>query len=35
MVIFVPPGDEEDPTRLPGFYDETYSYLVSLGMAEV
>ena len=35
MVIFVPPGDEEDQTRLPAFYDETYSYLVSLGMAEV
>jgi hypothetical protein len=35
MVIFVPPGDKEDPTRLPAFYDETYSYLVGLGMAEV
>ncbi|MFN3228766.1 MAG: DUF2075 domain-containing protein [Asticcacaulis sp.] len=27
MVIFVPHGDELDPTRLPQFYDETYEFL--------
>lgn len=32
MVIFVPPGDTSDPTREPGFYDDTYQYLVSLGI---
>lgn len=35
MVIFVPPGDESDPTRLPTFYNDTYEYLISLGVAEV
>ena len=33
MVIFVPPGDEADPTRRPGVYDATYDYLASLGIA--
>jgi hypothetical protein len=32
MVIFVPPGDPNDPTRQPRFYDETYEYLVNLGL---
>lgn len=32
MVIVVPEGDEEDPTRLPGFYDSTYEYLASIGL---
>lgn len=32
MVIFVPPGDVDDPTRDPRFYDETYSYLAGLGL---
>jgi hypothetical protein len=35
MVVFVPPGDEADPTRAPAFYDDTYTYLRSLGIAEV
>lgn len=34
MVIFVPPGDREDPTRDPGFYDQTWGYLRELGVAE-
>jgi len=34
MVIFVPPGDEDDRTRTPAFYDETYEYLAGLGLAE-
>ncbi len=32
MVVFVPPGDANDPTRLPGFYDETYEYIAGLGL---
>jgi hypothetical protein len=35
MVIFVPPGEESDPTRVPAFYDDTYDYLTSLGLAEI
>jgi hypothetical protein len=33
MVIFVPQGDEADPTRPKRFYDETYAYLLSCGLA--
>jgi len=32
MVIFVPHGDENDPTRLPEFYDGTYEFLCSCGV---
>jgi hypothetical protein len=32
MVIVVPEGDVNDKTRLPAYYDETYTYLESLGM---
>jgi hypothetical protein len=32
MVIFVPPGDADDLTRLPEFYDETFEYLAGLGV---
>jgi hypothetical protein len=32
MVIFVPPGDDEDPTRRPSYYDETYDYLATVGL---
>lgn len=32
MVLFIPPGDSSDPTRLPDYYDETFQYLASLGM---
>ncbi|TRZ77521.1 MAG: DUF2075 domain-containing protein [Deltaproteobacteria bacterium] len=31
MVIVVPPGDPEDHTRLPEFYNPTYEYLKSIG----
>lgn len=34
MVIFVPPGDETDPTRVPRFYDNTYDYLSRLGIPQ-
>jgi hypothetical protein len=32
MVIFVPPGDANDPTRNPSFYDETFGYLTDVGV---
>ncbi|MBE7500115.1 MAG: DUF2075 domain-containing protein [Verrucomicrobiales bacterium] len=32
MAIFVPPGDPDDPTRLPEFYDATFGYLTDLGL---
>jgi DUF2075 family protein len=35
MVIFVPPGDRADHTRLPEFYDPTYKYLLDLGIEEL
>lgn len=35
MAIFVPPGDPDDPTRRPEFYDETYSYLREIGIPEL
>jgi hypothetical protein len=35
MVVFVPPGDAHDPTRLPSFYDPTFNYLKDLGLQEI
>jgi hypothetical protein len=35
MVIFVPLGDADDPTRDPRLYDETYRYLTDLGLQPV
>ncbi|MCA8916304.1 MAG: DUF2075 domain-containing protein [Planctomycetes bacterium] len=35
MVLFVPPGDAADPTRLPEMYDGTFNYLKSAGLAEL
>ncbi|MGZ8968665.1 MAG: DUF2075 domain-containing protein [Telluria sp.] len=35
IVIYVPRGDEKDPTRLPAFFDETYSYLLRCGFDEL
>jgi len=35
MVVFVPPGDTNDPTRSPAFYDSTFNYLKDLGISEV
>jgi schlafen family protein len=32
MVLFIPPGDPSDPTRLPEFYDETFGYLAGVGI---
>ncbi|HWI83492.1 DUF2075 domain-containing protein [Ramlibacter sp.] len=33
MVIVVPEGDDQDSTRLPAYYDGTFSYLRSLGLS--
>ena len=33
MVIVVPPGDSEDHTRDPAFYDPTFDYLKAVGIA--
>jgi hypothetical protein len=35
MVIVVPEGDSDDPTRHPSFYDGTYDYLRGLGVTEL
>ncbi len=32
MVIFVPPGDDSDPTRSATYYDGTFAYLTRLGI---
>ena len=34
MVIFVPPGDNADPTRDASLYDNIYMYLSGLGIGE-
>jgi len=35
MVIVVPNGDEEDPTRCPDYYDPIYKYLLKIGFTVV
>jgi hypothetical protein len=35
MVVFVPKGDEKDFTRPPKFYEETYEFLSSCGIAQI
>jgi hypothetical protein len=35
MVIYVPAGDPQDPTRPPAYYDSTYQYLKGIGLPEV
>lgn len=35
MVIFVPRGDERDPTRPPDFYDGVYNFLKLCGIQEL
>jgi hypothetical protein len=32
MVIFIPPGDRSDHTRMPEFYDASFRYLAELGI---
>lgn len=33
MVVVVPRGDDEDPTRNPAYYDQTFDYLSRSGMS--
>ena len=35
MVVFVPPGNANDPTRSPAFYDSTFNYLSDLGIPAI
>lgn len=35
MVIVVPPGDSDDPTRKPEFYDPTFQYLGAVGFLTI
>ena len=35
MVIVVPAGDKEDPTRNPEFYDSTFEYLKEIGFTVI
>ena len=35
FIIYVPKGSDEDATRSPAFYDETYAYLKSIGIVEI
>jgi hypothetical protein len=35
MVVVVPPGNDEDPTRRPTYYDATFDYLVRTGMSVI
>jgi hypothetical protein len=35
MVVFIPPGDTNDATRSPGFYDSTFQYLKDLGVPSI
>lgn len=35
MVIVVPNGDQDDPTRCPSYYDPIYEYLKVIGIPEI
>ena len=35
LIIFIPKGEENDPTRIPPFYDETYEYLKGIGLKQI
>jgi hypothetical protein len=35
MIVFVPPGEVNDQTRSPAFYDSTFNYLSELGIPEI
>ena len=32
MILYIPEGDPNDPTRLPGFYDRTAEFLNQCGI---
>ena len=35
MVIYVPRGDDNDPTRVRSYYDGTYALLASCGLSAI
>jgi hypothetical protein len=35
MVIYIPQGNSQDPTRSPEFYDDTYQYLKHCGISDL
>ncbi|MCX5799497.1 MAG: DUF2075 domain-containing protein, partial [Proteobacteria bacterium] len=35
MVIVIPSGDMEDPTRIPAFYNPIYQYLTEIGFTTI
>ena len=35
IIVWVPEGDINDPTRLPEFYDPIFEYLKSCGLKEI
>jgi hypothetical protein len=35
IVVWVPEGDQTDPTRSPDFYDPIFNYLKSCGLSEI
>jgi len=35
MIIYLPEGTKEDPTRDPAYYNSTYTYLRSIGIQEI
>jgi hypothetical protein len=35
LVVFVPPGDSQDKTRAPNYYDRVYEFLVNCGFSAV
>jgi hypothetical protein len=35
MVIVIPPGDRDDPTRNPEFYNPTFTYLEQIGFRAI
>ena len=35
LIIYVPEGSDEDPSRNKDYYDRTYQYLKRTGMEEI
>jgi hypothetical protein len=35
MIVYVPNGADEDPTRPPTYYDQTYEFLKQCGLREL
>lgn len=35
MIVVIPPGDSDDPTRIPSYYDNTFEYLFKIGFTVI